>query len=156
MANLKTWVSGLGLALIIAAAACENASDALPAAQPSNLVITQAQPADGDATLTGIGGSYASVGSGRKFVHLSQVVNGITHRVEVEYAISTDEIVSAVHDWGPGFYGTTYYQNSANCEGAGCLGQIAVDSNARTMTITGVSLASGTTTSTLNGTLSWH
>src|SRR5580765_7455773 len=90
----------LVLALSIFTMGCENASDA---SRTSNLMISGAHPVDGNATLTGIGVVQRNASTLTNVVTLHQTVGGVQHAVLVEYAISTDEIVSVSHDWDIGF-----------------------------------------------------
>jgi hypothetical protein len=153
----------LVLALAVVTMGCENATEPLvattptptPPPTPSNLVVSDAFPADGNATLTGYG-ALADSGGPSRFVFLSQSVNGVRQRVHVQWTISTDEIVSVGHDWGEltgGTYGYPAY--AAYCAFAQCGDHVVLDEASRTVTITDLHLVTGTTTSTLNGTINW-
>ena len=149
-------------AALICAAACNSSNDvtAPPASSggTSNLVVSAANPADGNATLTDAATlTVNSGGSGFDELDLSTTVGGIGHEVVVTWDTSTHAINSAQHVWGSGAVTSGFTQCVAGtntCDGA----KIALDFAGHKVTFTGLPLAdafSGTASCTLTGTMGW-
>jgi hypothetical protein len=140
------------LAALCLAASCDDAILLEPVRPASSLVISWSTPSSGDATLT----SSAQVLAENQ-VRLTQLIEGVTHELDVEWDAATGEVTSVEHTW------TTSSQTSlpTKCPSSGCNpGEIALDVEAKTIAFTDLDLV-GTilivtpTRSTLDGTIQW-
>jgi hypothetical protein len=149
-------------AALLCVAACNSSNDvtAPPAggSGTSNLVVSAANPADGNSTLTDAATlTVNSGGSGFDELDLSTSVGGVGHEVVVTWDTGTHAINSAQHVWGSGAVTSGFTQcvaGSSPCD----LGKIALDFAGHKVTFTGLPLLDafgGSTSCTLTGTMAW-
>ena len=90
---------------LLAAAACQDSSNHITEPpQPSNLVISSSDPADGDAVLTGSGtwsGSRLTSSTVNLIGGSDSDTGPVGHWVYVSWAGSNGELREVRHDWGP-------------------------------------------------------
>ena len=139
------------LAGLCLASSCDDAILPEPVAPTSSLVISSSTPASGNATLTSAAQELAE-----NRIRLTQIAQGVTHVIDVEWDRASVQVRSVEHTWT-----TPQSSSTTKCPSSGCRSsEIAVDAEARTITFVDVDLVGrvlivAQLRSTLDGTIRW-
>jgi hypothetical protein len=140
------------LAALGLAASCDDAIVPEPVPAASSVVISSSTPSNGNATLT----SGARV-LAENHVRLTQIVEGVTHEIDVEWDTASGQVTNIQHSWSDASQSSA----TTKCPSSGCNpGEIVLDVDAKTIAFTdvdlvGTALVVAQTRSTLDGTIQW-
>ncbi len=157
---LTRWLGAAAVAAALAfSSACSSGANSVlnppPGGGGSNLTVTNANPSDGNGTVTVTGTLVVNnAGTGFDELNLSQMVGSVGHDVTITWDTTTHAIHSVGHGWGSGY--TQCVVGTANpCDSA----KITIDFAGHQVAFTNLTLVDDTfgtgATCNLGGTARW-